>query len=305
MTTSESPSPSATDSTSPETRPFEPGEFQDHFWKRFSPKRALRILSDDRPTFHGYRGAALYAMTCWMFAPGNKELRQSAIAYAAASYLGQIERPLVEQEDGPNDQGRLLAFHVTATDFFKEIYFPVGGVAGIMAAMSRQSILKALEDARGSIDCAIEMVRVIHWRETQGPQADLYPASIKRTTETVDGLDIARARAAYDHWRVHKERISLLYAAESINIDGLTLLDCLEIGSLRKATPARIGEMVGRAHYVNQAILSTAGAEAAQDNEMYLPEMSAIPFTFDPYSEAEARTVRNEYRRDKRSEASS
>jgi hypothetical protein len=287
------------------TRPVEPGEFQKYFLQRFSPIHALRILADERPTFPGYRGAALNALACWMLAPRDGKLREAAISNSAARYLGQIERPLVENTGGSKELAQLHAFHMLATDFLREVYFPIGGVVGILAASDRTSIRKALNEARKSLDCAIEMVRVLHWLQEQGPQVDLYPASIKKTTEAIDGLGLVRARAAYDHWREHKDNVSLTYAAESIEVGHRSLLDCLQSGALDKATPTRIRIMIGRAHFVNQAILSTVKADdVLEGNEACLPKMPAIAFNVDPFEGKEITTIRNEFKRKLRSSGS-
>lgn len=278
-------------------RTIAPGAFKQMFIEDFSARTALKLLRQNNAEFPGFRTCALAALCTWIFAPNDDDLRRDAIAVAAAKYLKGIERPAVNAAS-KEDTLRPIINMIQDSDFYEEIYYPLGGISTVSTTKTPEGIYKRLKKHRVSLDRAITMMRIGHWVfDRKDP--NLLPPSLERSSQAAQGLVKKVPRTLKSDWAKHRQNIALAYAASTIQTkNNKNLLDRMQSGSSRIIS-AHIDELCKRAIYVNKHILEPQyKSDIYAENHDNLPiVLQSKSFAAEPFSSPHDDEILEKYRR--------
>ncbi|AZV18154.1 hypothetical protein [Mesorhizobium sp. M7A.F.Ce.TU.012.03.2.1] len=115
--------------------------------------------------------------------------------------------------------------------------------------------------------------------------------------QRVPGFDwISGPRSLKSYWARHVESIAIAYSASSIEYANGTLIDAMFDGKRFASKPTLIGELIGRARYVGEEVLSRLRDDSLAQNALKaLPAVPPLRFEIAPFSVEEEYYIRRQF----------
>lgn len=204
--------------------------FFEHAWNKFDLQIVVKQLLCPEPSFAGHKECLFAAICGWIIDPEDLHgVRQNMIASTAAAILTAAERRFIEHKQF---QSRIDAFYGRLIDmpppFFKEIYYPIGGLSRIRDAALAGKMQEKIEQALWNHQLGVTMLGVRHQCMTHSVVSDarlpskvisnLVAGDITHVLFDAIGALYAPSgdKIAKSNYKSVEQSVSLTYAAATI-----------------------------------------------------------------------------------------
>ncbi|WP_210485395.1 hypothetical protein [Microvirga antarctica] len=256
--------------------------FVEYAWNKFDARHVVDILMSKEPSYHGHKDVLFAGFCAWVVATSE---RQDIVKSTMA--LRTLEIIRTEESNVPE---RLLAYPVLVdiyvrlirigSDFFQDIYYPIGGIGRLITSPSRSSMKRSLKKRRSGVRSVVTMMEITHYCIVELTNGDVYrEPSYNAAFTIIDVLSKAEAVAQKDIVRKPKSeqylrsrslkiyrnfyegQMCLLYAASSIQVKpNRSLLDQILAGDANWENEGHLlPEWIARSNFGYDVILSALG----------------------------------------------
>ena len=210
-------------------------KFKEKVWSDFKPNYVFeKLLSSNR--FNPNNRIILSALSAWVIAPNDDELRQNAITLRVNEIIGKIEKTIIKN----STRSTLFDDHLNLVNkrlkrgFYREIYYPIGGLRAFNNSISSELYTKNISVKHAQHIAGINKVlSIIHYHQEKITDYEKYnPPSLKICKDVID--KIRHSQSLYNSYssiqsalRERGRTAHFCYAASIVPIKNknFTLLD--------------------------------------------------------------------------------
>ncbi len=281
--------------------------FFDYAWREWNLEVALRVLlSDRRDTFFGERSATYAAFCAWIICPLDDKVRRAAIAVAAGKSLSRREKKIRTELGDIGQLGDIYARLAIDSEFFEQIYYPIGGLSAILKYRNGSGVTKTLREASGRALKFLKILQIYHFHSIELSDRDFYrdvsfDASQRLLSKSFH-ITKSGGRVNIDRKNEFSKSSFFLYAASQTPIESghsrlgkqESLLDAIIRGKRGfRSHQKYIALLAGKAKHLQQA--ANFSFEPAPER-FEMPGIATIEFS-PPFSEQEKEAVAAAYRK--------
>ena len=284
----------------------------DYALGQFNPKAVIERLLDPEPPYFALKDILFAGLCAWTVCPNAPHLIEEAMVLAGVSRMADLEAE--HQRRFPQDP--FLADIIAriagpGIDFYRDFYYPMGGLRRVLSARSPKLFGQALQAESKNIGFAVEMMRVCHYHALHlQDRMRFRRAAIKGAGEAVSQLlkaskeDInvlnnilrenrpqrsANQSNCARNATPFQESAAQSYATFSMRVGNKTLLDILRCGEANlKSHGHLLPEWLCRAGYAANTIIRPMYPRDSSEKQLiFLPTLTAIiidPPSFGPYA---------------------
>ncbi|MCJ9749649.1 hypothetical protein MOV61_02820 [Neorhizobium sp. BETTINA12A] len=161
--------------------PYIEGDFNEHFWLRFSPKRAADIILDPRPSFRGYKDTLLATLLAWTLRPHDTKFRQMVTTAAVMQEVMRAEQWAEKRAVKSRDfEARYVRL---GQEFISELYYGVGGLKASYSSESARRIRQKIVATKRGPSNVVEVMRIYRFVYERRPA--LLKGSLQRANTVI------------------------------------------------------------------------------------------------------------------------
>jgi hypothetical protein len=253
-------------------------------FEHFDCEKVLSLLVGEAAKTYGVRSALLAALRVWTIRPLDERLIRSAVVQSVARSLAKAEKELRGADDNPGQIGDILARININREFYSKLYYPCGGMDGIIRARTRASITKELRTEVPHMATTGALMTIFHYLSSKLDKIDFNPPSVRLATKL-----LAEKSPAYGNnknlgdrsiallWSRHRASAPFWYAASALQMPGgQTLLDKLAGQSNISAETLRT--WMGMVKFINNTILVNMHSDISNIAIQIPPSVIEVPF---------------------------
>ncbi|MBQ0820601.1 hypothetical protein KBI52_10335 [Microvirga sp. HBU67558] len=294
--------------------------FTEYAWDRFDARHVLDLLLSKEPSYHGHKEVLFAGFCAWVVVTSQRQdIVQDSMALQTLKIIKDEESNVPKMLQA---YPVLVDFYIRliriGSDFFQDIYYPIGGIGRLISSPSVGSLEESLKSRVSGIRSVITIMEITHYHIAELKHTGKHrPPSFNAAFTIIDSLSEAqkdkktdtekpkpkihlRRRSLINHRDYYEGQICLLYAASSIKVmPDRSLLDCILEGVATWEEHGHLlPEWIARAKFANQVILSEiATVDVVQANAVYLPKMEQSPIPVPNLPAAMIEKIREKYRR--------
>ena len=275
----------------------------DYALDRFEPKTVMELLLDPEPTFFAHKDLLFSALSTWTICPSQHSLVQEAMVLTGIDQLAELEK----NHRAAIPQDPLLADIISrlagpGIDFYREFYYPIGGLSRVLKAQSLNNYRESMAHAARDIGFTLGIMKICHYHSENLSSRDHFrPASVKAASVALATiLDPHKGGTIHNHVELdelhsvkpinsencrkkhapYSRSASLIYAAKSVWAGDKSLLDPIIGGSASYATHGvLVDEGFGRAAFIGPKIIGPMfERESLVEQMKFLPPVPALEF---------------------------
>ncbi|WP_020180298.1 hypothetical protein [Methylopila sp. M107] len=274
----------------------------------FSAANVIKILLDDQPSYFAHKEILFQILCMDVLAPGRKKYRKAAAAITMSDHLVKAYAKALKSWQNPALAEQVARVHIVGPVFFDQIYYPLGGIKAVRDAPTRKGWGIAVLGHTDVVNDVISLMSVFHHhyehlrQDATYNRASLNIGSTLVKTMKQDRTTPLGKRTVKERWATFKDSVAFLYAAESIEHDGRTLLRCMIDDWLTfEDAEAVLPEWIARTKFVaSEILMNFEDRETAQINLKKLPDTPQRPFNAPQFEPERAIAIAEAFRAKRR-----
>jgi len=267
----------------------------------FDPKVVIERLLDPKPTYFAHKNILFAGLSAWVVAPHYPHLVKEAMILAGMSQLADLEaKKQKEFPQAPQLADVVIRIAGPGIDFYRDFYYPAGGLHRVVKARSPHLMRRSLKAASKYIGFQVEMMRICHYHAEHLQGSETFrQASLDWSSRALEDLikvdstptivsyhsknrpDIKRTINAHNCKKKsapYSPSATLIYAASSINLENETLLAALCRGAVSFRKHGHYLPMwLGRAIHADRKIITPMYPSGMNNDQTeFLPAIAEI-----------------------------
>ncbi len=267
----------------------------------FEPRKAATLLLDARPSYYGHKEAMFAAFSTWVIAPGDEPMQLEFVVHSIKASLRKAEQLAQDFDENlsPVEADLFARYVIAGPKFIENLYYPFTGMDLLSDHGAPETIETVAEGRDRRIYTLMRMMDLCHYWSCVDHDDPMFGPSVNRAINVVERFpdpDTVTRSGIYDAWAELKSNIALLYAADSLELDGNESL----LSSLMKGTVdfdrhyQLFHSWMRRARYVCDTILSKMPERTLYtSNVSVLLDVEVEPFPHVEFSDAELNEIKN------------
>jgi hypothetical protein len=189
----------------------------------------IEILLRDEPSYFAHKEILFAGLSAWTVAPNLPTLGRHAMVLAGMKELARVERRSRKRLPGAELFADIVArLHDPGMDYYRDFYYPVGGLTTLINAGSPKVLARSLATASKDIQYVVAIMRVLHFHAERLQENSIYRrASLKSAGEAASAyMRKLKLKGAVDptntvrYYNPFSRAAALIYAAHSIAAEG-------------------------------------------------------------------------------------
>ncbi|MGR9061305.1 hypothetical protein ACU8NH_36600 (plasmid) [Rhizobium leguminosarum] len=267
----------------------------------FDPGKAATLLLDTQPSYYGHKEAMFAAFSTWVIAPGDEQMQLEFVASSIKASLRKAEQLAQEFDENlsPVEADLVARYLIAGPQFIENLYYPFTGMDLLSDYGAPETIETVVEGRERRIYTLVRMMDLCHYWSSVDFEDSVLGPSVNRAIDVVERFpdpDTVTRSGIYDAWAELKSNIALIYAADSLELDGdESLLSSLMEGTVDFDRHYQLfHSWMRRARYICDTILSKMPDRVLYtSNVSVLLDVEGEPFPHADFSDAELNEMKN------------
>ena len=288
-------------------------KFKDYAWDDFDPKQVLSLLLSTTQSYDNHLKILFNGFCTWVLCRDDKQLIKNSMLLAGIEALIMDEQKAFELIPESRLAGAIVSRIKVDQDFYKDFYYPIGGIKTIIHCPSLENIRKQLRQSSDTISTVVMMMQVFHYHANNLQSSGKYRAtSLKKGKDTAYAIWKRRKNNGLpaeglvvpdnmdDRWQKYKTTVALIYSASTITLDsGRNLLSVIISGEADfELHGPQLATWVGRARWATESILAHLFQnDIAKYNRTHLPAGKNLHIATPNFDSEEKKMIRDEFRK--------
>ncbi|CAA2158643.1 hypothetical protein MBRA_03906 [Methylobacterium brachiatum] len=281
--------------------------FVEYAWDEFDPREIANILATPGESYFAHKDILYEGYCAWVASPKSARLPRHGMVLRTALHLDAAEQFGRDKFGGIGQIGDIyIRTNLIGSEFFEEIYYPIGGILRIARSLSRAGYRARLREQSKGIQYGLRVLEIYHHHvEHLLDQKHFGKPSLNTAAGLVSEIDVSGdklpgERAIKEYWSQHRVSIAFGYAAQSIKVnEDKTLLDLILTGatSWRKHRTLFPAWMARTRFVVDHVLSQCAETDTASGTMGLLPEIEPEPFAGVQFDARQAENIARKFNR--------